>query len=171
MPAYNAACLAYNCVWKAMKARKLCTLQVPLQLVVLLLALSTSVPVSAQEVGEPASEEESHKTWIVHAGVGSSKAWNFVGVTKEFPIGGRTALFLAGGYGTILVGGGVVFYTNRDGNGLVASATAGLAGAHASLGGQLKLFRRGYLTAGGSVGSYFLQHRGALPYISFEYRF
>ena len=141
------------------------------RLLILLLTMGAPAAVLAQENEAPPSESDGPRTWTVHAGAGSSKAWNFTGVTKEFLLNEHTAFFLTAGFGTILVGGGAAYYTNRSGNGLVASATAGLAGAHLNLGGQLRVSRRGFLTAGGSFGTYFLQYRGPLPFASFEYRF
>ena len=79
--------------------------------------------------------------------------------------------YLVAGTGTILVGAGAAYYTNRYGTGFVVAATAGILGAHASIGGQLALGRDWFLGGGVGYGSYFLQHQGALPYLSVEHHF
>ena len=145
--------------------------RITFRLLILTLVMGFPATALAQEAAGRSSETAPPRTWAVHLGAGSAKAWNFMGVTKEFLLNEHTTLFLTAGFGTILVGGGAAYYTNRSGSGLVASATAGLAGAHLNLGGQLKVSRRGFLTAGGSFGTYFLQYRGSLPFAAFEYRF
>jgi len=86
-------------------------------------------------------------------------------------ISDNMTFFLTGGLGTILGGAGIACYSNRDGNGVAASATAGIAGAHVNLAYQFKLGQRGFLIAGGSYGVYFMQYDGFLPVLSYEYRF
>lgn len=109
--------------------------------------------------------------WSAHVGVGSARAWNFVGITMDIVRRGRTSTYLAAGFGTILIGLGAAYHANRDGSGIVLSATAGLAGAHANAGYQIRLADRTFLTGGVSAGSFFLQHNGVLPFLAFERRF
>ncbi len=118
-----------------------------------------------------ASRAGAEKTWTVHVGAGSTKAWNYVGLTKEFMVSDNMTFFLAGGLGTILAGAGIACYSNRDGNGVAASATAGIAGAHVNLAYQFKLGQQGFLAAGCSYGVFFMQYEGFVPILSYEYRF
>lgn len=107
--------------------------------------------------------------WVAHLGAGSLHAWNFVGLTREWRRG-RFRPFVTGGLGTILIGAGAAYYTNPDGSGLVLSATAGIAGAHATAALDLRLSQRWGLVLGGSYGTYFLQYRGLLPVAALQVR-
>lgn len=137
----------------------------------LLLALLSCRTVQAQDDDRSGDRPTESETWIAHAGLGSSRAWNFVGVSKDLLRTEHLSLYAAAGLGTILVGVGAAYYTQRTGNGVVLSGTAGMAGAHASAVYQLKLGGGSYLVGGGSYGVYFLQHQGVLGVFAYEYRF
>ena len=84
--------------------------------------------------------------------------------------GGPLRPFVTGGLGSFFVGGGLIYYTNPDGTGLVLSAAAGAVGAQAAAGLDLRLSRRAGLVLGGSYGTYFLQYTGPLPIASLQVR-
>lgn len=111
----------------------------------------------------------SERRWVVHAGLGSPHAWNFLGATREF-LGGPLRLFATAGLGSFLVGGGAVYYTNPGRTGLVLAAAGGLAGAHVAAVLDLRLTERAGIVVGGSYGNYFLQYEGPLPIASFQMR-
>lgn len=108
----------------------------------------------------------------IQAGAGSARGWNYASIALEMFPGDQDSLglFAVAGLGTIMVGGGVAWYGDRDGTGPVASAVAGVAGAHVNGGWQIRLGELGFLAAGAGYGAYFLQHQGFLPYLSWEYR-
>lgn len=103
-------------------------------------------------------------------GAGSLRGWNFASISYEVFPGDQevVGLFAVAGLGTILAGVGAAVYSNLHGSGLTASAVAGLTGAHVNLGGRFGVGRVGFLTAGVGYGSYFLQHHGFMPYLSWE---
>lgn len=111
----------------------------------------------------------SERRWVVHAGAGSPHAWNFVGATREFS-SGRVRLFATAGFGSFLVGGGVVCYTNPGSTGFVLAGAGGLAGAHVAAALDLRLSDKAGIVLGGSYGSYFLQYQGPLPIAAFQLR-
>ncbi len=135
------------------------------------LALLSCGAAQAQSVDRSENQTPQRETWTAHGGLGSSKAWNFVGVSKDFWRTDHLSFYAAAGFGTILVGAGAAYYMQRTGNGVVLSATAGMAGMHASAVYQLRLGGGNYLVGGGSYGAYFLQYEGFLPVLAFERRF
>ena len=130
------------------------------------------LPVRAQAPADPPRPYVPRaEVWVAQAGYGSSRAWNFIGLSYDVVQTEHASLYAAAGFGTILVGVGAAYYTQRQGNGLVLSATAGIAGAHASASYQMRLVPGGYLGAGVSVGNYFLQHEGLMAIVGYEHRF
>lgn len=120
--------------------------------------------------GELRAQAPTGLVYSVQVGVGGARAWNLAGMNVEyFPRSEHLALFATAGFGTILGGGGVIYYADRPGRGLFASATAGLAGAHIQGGAQLPLSSRVSATLGVSYGAYFLQYVGLLPILALEY--
>lgn len=122
--------------------------------------------------GQPAADPPN--TWTLSGGLGSTKAWNLVGVTKEFLMGANTSLFVAAGLGEMILGAGVAFYSDREGNGVVVSAVAG-TGVQAALTYQWKLGGTDYLAVGASYIRVFgfsdVHHPQVAPVISYETRF
>jgi len=117
------------------------------------------------------AQSRSDRTWSVNVGP-NAKNWGYVGATKDFLVTDHLSLFVTGGLGTTLVGGGAAYYvTSFSRSGLVFSATAGITGAHADAAYQWKAGSRGFFTTGVSYGSYFLQYKGFLPVLSYEFRF
>lgn len=111
------------------------------------------------------------RTWSVNFGP-NAKNWGYVGVTKDFLVNERLSLFVTGGLGTFLAGGGVAFYTRSyHESSFVFSSTVGLVGADVNACYQLKAGEHGFVTAGVSYGDYFMQYRGFLPVVSYEIRF
>ncbi len=149
--------------------------KIPMRLPHLALALHLTLLgcIAAQAQGTESSEDEENRreAWIAQAGAGSSRAWNFVGLSKDVWRTEHLSFYAAAGFGTILVGAGAAYYTKRAGNGVVLSATAGAAGGHANATYQLRLGGGSYLIGGGSYGIYFLQYEGPLAVIAYEYRF
>ena len=128
--------------------------------------LFTAVMGSVQ-AGEPPAIPQ----WTGNIGAGSLGAWNYMGVRREVMLDEHLSWYLAGGLGTILVGGGVGYYSARDGNGFAVSASAGVVGANANLVYQFRLDDRDFIVAGVSYGSFFMQYEGFAPVLAFERRF
>lgn len=102
----------------------------------------------------------------------NAKNWGYVGLTRDYPVNDNFSLFVTGGLGTILIGGGAAYYANAYyEDSLVLSATVGLLGAHADLAYQWKLRQKDFLTLGASYGVYFMQYQGFLAVASYEFRF
>lgn len=135
---------------------------------VILGTLLLPVSADAQVTGSDASDRGPMLT--AQIGAGSLRGWDFASLPFEVFPGDQeeVGVFAVAGLGTIMIGAGVAYYSNLRGTGLTASAVAGLAGAHINGGGRLAIDRLGFLTAGVGYGSYFLQHHGLLPYLSWE---
>ena len=117
------------------------------------------------------AESASGGTWSVNIGP-NAKNWGYVGITKDFLINKHFTLFVTGGLGTTLIGGGGAYYvTSFQENSFIFSSTAGIVGAHADACYQWKVGKRGFITTGVSYGSFFLQYKGFLPVASYELRF
>lgn len=114
------------------------------------------------------------KTWSFSAGLGSSSAWNLIGITREFPISDHIAVFATAGLGEMILGGGVAYYANRDGDGLVASAVTG-TGLQFTLTYRKHMGKFDFLTVGGSYVSVFgfsdVDNPAFLPVVAYEHRF
>ena len=126
-----------------------------------LLALLTIAPAAlAQDAPVPQVQTSgSLPRWTVQAGLGSTRAWNLVGVSVDLARFEHVSVYLSGGMGTILAGAGVAYFSNRRGNGVVLSATAGLVGAHVNAGYQFNLGRGSFLVGGASLGYFFCSTR------------
>jgi len=110
-------------------------------------------------------------TWSVNIGP-NAKNWGYVAVTKDFLLNKHVSLFVTGGLGTTFIGGGGAFYTRSfHESSVVFSANAGVLAKYANVAYQQKLGRLGFVTGGVSYGYYFLQYKGALPLVSYEWRF
>lgn len=138
---------------------------------ILTTALLFPAPSPAQE--EPAAPQtaDEPKTWTFNAGIGAPKAWNYVGVTKEYLLDDHSAFFVTGGLGTALIGAGYVYYGNREGNGIVASSAVGIVDLQATLAYQWKVDRQDFIAIGGSYGMFFMQCWCWLPVLSYEHRY
>ncbi len=138
---------------------------------ILTTALLLPVLVRAQEeAGSPAPSNNA-EIWTLHAGLGSPKAWNYFGLTKEYLLDEHSSYFVTGGLGTALIGVGLAYYGDREGNGLVATTTVGVVDLQATLGYQYKLGKHDYLTAGATYGMLFMQCYCWLPVVSYEHRY
>jgi hypothetical protein len=130
--------------------------------------LATATPSIAQEGTAVA------KTWTFSAGLGSTKAWNLVGITKEVFVTDRTSLFATAGLGEMILGAGVAYYGNREGNGVVVSAVAG-TGLQFVVTYQWKFGRSDFLAVGGSYIRVFgfsdVDHPQIVPVLAYEHRF
>lgn len=138
-------------------------------LLTLALAMSAGSLVPAASAQADTTAAPSGRRWVVQVGAGSPHAWNFIGLTREFPAGPLRP-FVTVGLGSFLVGGGAAYYTNPDGTGLVLALAGGLAGAQATAALDLRLSHRAGLVLGGSYGNYFLQYEGPLPIASLQVR-
>jgi hypothetical protein len=134
-------------------------------------ALWTCAPAPAQDMPTSSPAKDEPKTWTLHAGIGSPKAWNFVGVSKEYLLDDHTAFFITGGLGTALIGAGMVYYGQREGNGMVVSSAIGLVDLQATLAYQFKLGPQDYLAMGAGYGVFFMQCTCWLPVLSYEHRY
>ena len=136
-------------------------------------AAALVLPIMAR-ADEPPSPPDSQKLWTFSAGLGSSKAWNLVGVTREFFVGANTSLFIAAGLGEMILGAGAAYYGNREGDGVVASIVAG-TGLQAALTYRWRLGDADYLAAGASYIRVFgfsdIDHPQFVPVVSYERRF
>ncbi len=140
-------------------------------LVILVSALLFSATSRAQEDLAATSAPNEQKLWTFHAGVGSPKAWNLVGITREYMLDEHTAFFVTGGLGTALVGAGVAYYGNREGNGMVASTAIGVVDLQGTLAYQFKVGKQDFVSAGGTYGMLFMQCWCWLPVLSYEHRY
>ena len=111
------------------------------------------------------------KTLTFNAGIGSPKAWNYVGVTKEYLLDDHTAYFVTGGLGTALIGAGIAYYGNREGNGIVVTSAIGVVDLQATLAYQLKVGAQDYIAMGATYGLLFMQCWCWLPVVSYEHRY
>lgn len=128
-------------------------------------------PSPAQEMlaATPATSEP--KTLTFNAGIGSPKAWNYAGITKEYLLDDHTAYFITGGLGAALIGAGVAYYGNREGNGIVVSSAIGIVDLQATFAYQLKVGPQDFIAIGGSYGVFFMQCTCWLPVLSYEHRY
>jgi hypothetical protein len=112
--------------------------------------------------------------WTWSAGLGSSRAWNLVGVTVDLPLSEHASAYLAAGLGEMVVGAGVAWFENRSGDGMVASVVAG-TGLQASLTYRWRLRGSGFLVAGATyvhvAGFSNADHPQLLPVVAYECRF
>lgn len=125
----------------------------------------------AQEMQAETSTTNKPKTWTFNAGIGSPKAWNYAGITKEYLLDDHTTFFITGGLGTALIGTGIAYYVNREGNGIAVSTTIGIIDLQATLVYQIKLGAQDFIAAGGSYGMFFMQCYCWLPVLSYEHRY
>lgn len=137
---------------------------------ILTAALLTPLQPAAQEM-QTATPTNQPATWTFNAGAGSPKAWNYVGITKEYLLDDHSAFFVTGGLGTALIGAGYIYYGNREGNGIVASSAIGVVDLQATLAYQWKVGDQNFLAAGASYGAFFMQGTGWLPVLSYEHRY
>ncbi|OGS94114.1 MAG: hypothetical protein A3H31_07205 [Gallionellales bacterium RIFCSPLOWO2_02_FULL_57_47] len=126
-------------------------------------------PAQEESAAPPAATEP--KTWTFNAGIGSPKAWNYVGVTREYLLDDHTAFFVTAGLGTALVGAGLVYYGNREGNGIAVSSAIGIVDLQATLAYQLKVGPQDFVAMGASYGAFFMQCTCWLPVLSYEHRY
>jgi len=64
-----------------------------------------------------------------------------------------------------------IYTQSFDESSFVISSTLGIVGADVNVCYQLKTWELGFITGGVSYGEYFMQYRGFLPVLSYEYRF
>ena len=139
-------------------------------LLVLILPLITANIGNAQDRIEK-NAIRTDRPWIFHLGAGSSRAWNFVGVSRDVMQKGAFSLYWSAGIGTILIGAGVAWYSNRPGSGLVFSSTVGIVGADIAAVARLRLAKQIFLSAGACYGSFFMQYNGFVPIFAYEQQF
>lgn len=125
----------------------------------------------AQEEPSATPSANNAGIWTFHAGIGSPKAWNYAGLTREYLLDDHTSYYVTGGLGTALIGVGMAYYGKREDDGLVATATVGVVDLQATLGYQLRLGKHDYITAGGTYGLLFMQCYCWLPVLSYEHRY
>lgn len=144
-----------------------------MKIVIRLILITALFPSQSPAQEMPAAPQTTNdpRTWTLNAGIGSPKAWNFVGVTKEFLLDDHTAFFVTGGLGTALAGAGFVYYGNREGNGIVVSSAIGVVDLQATLAYQLKVGPQDFISAGASYGMFFMQCNCWLPVLSYEHRY
>ena len=138
-------------------------------LVVLFVTALTCLAAPDAAAQENDSTNSSPRLWVFQAGAGAPHAWNFLSATREFSKGPLRP-FATVGYGSFLIGGGIVYYTNPGGTGLALSGAAGVVGFHAAAVFDVRLSEKASIVVGGSYGNYFLQYQGLLPIASFQMR-
>jgi len=138
---------------------------------VLTIVLLFPPPSPAQEMPSASPAANGPKTLTFNAGIGSPKAWNYTGITKEYLLDDHSAFFVTAGLGTALVGAGYVYYADREGNGFVASTAIGIVDLQATLAYQLKVAPQDFVAIGGSYGAFFMQCYCWLPVLSYEHRY
>jgi len=106
----------------------------------------------------------------INVGLGSSRDFTLVGMKLNAWLGDHAAWYLSAGCGLPFVGTGLVLYQNRDGNGMVASASLGWPAALAVLSYQVRVASRTYVVIGGVGGTVF-DTAVALPILGLEHRF
>lgn len=143
----------------------------PLIRMILVSALLFPAPSRAQQEMAAPSASNEPVLWTFHAGIGSPKAWNLIGITREYMLDDHTTFFITGGLGTALIGAGVAYYGNREGNGVVASSAIGVVDLQATLAYQLKIGKQDFVSMGGSYGMLFMQCWCWLPVLSYEHRY
>lgn len=126
-------------------------------------------PAQEESTAPPAANEP--KTLTFNAGIGSPKAWNYVGVTKEYLLDDHTAYFVTGGLGTALIGAGIAYYGNRESNGIVVTSAIGIVDLQATLAYQLKVGPQDFIAMGATYGVLFMQCTCWLPVLSYEHRY
>lgn len=125
----------------------------------------------AQEMLAVTPTVKEPKTLTFNAGIGSPKAWNYAGITKEYLLDEHTAFFVTGGLGTALIGAGFAYYGNREGNGIVVTSAIGIVDLQATLAYQYKAGPQDFIAVGGSYGVFFMQCTCWLPVLSYEHRY
>lgn len=152
-----------------MTSSRCCRWAVPL-----ILTLALSPAALAQQGQEQPPVPAPVKTWSLSAGLGSTKAWNLVAITKEVFVGDRASVFVTAGLGEMILGAGVAFYGNPGGSGAVLSAVAG-TGLQAALTYRWQLSSSDYLVLGASYIRVFgfsdVDRPGVLPVLAYEHRF
>lgn len=138
---------------------------------ILTAALLFPLQPAAQEMRTSTRTTDQPGTWTFNAGAGSPKAWNFVGITREYLLDDHSAFFVTGGLGTALIGAGYIYYGDREGNGIVASSAIGVVDLQATLAYQWKVGDQDFVAAGASYGVFFMQCTCWLPVLSYEHRY
>lgn len=138
-----------------------------------ILATALLFPALSPAQEEPAAPQTANepKTLTFNAGIGSPKAWNYVGITKEYLLDEHTTFFVTGGLGTALIGAGLAYYGNREGNGIVVSSAIGVVDLQATLAYQMKVGQQDFIAIGGTYGMLFMQCWCWLPVLSYEHRY
>ncbi len=128
----------------------------------------------AQDSIEASAPVAAPRSWTFSAGLGSSKAWNLVGVTKEFPLGEHATWFVTAGLGEMILGAGFAYYSDRDAGGLVASVVAG-TGSQAALSYRMRLKSSDFVALGASYIRKFgfsdIDRPQFIPVAAYEHRF
>ena len=98
------------------------------------------------------SLDRANKTWSAHVGLGSKRALNLFGITKDFRIGKNTLTFVTVGFGTAFIGAGFAFEPHYNAKGISLSATIGITFGGPSLNGALtyqwQVGNRGFVSWG-----------------------
>jgi len=138
----------------------------------LLAALASTC--AAQGAAASSAAGAAAKPWTFSAGLGSSKAWNLVGVARESALGEHATWFVTAGLGEMILGAGFAYYSDRDAGGLVASVVAG-TGVQAALSDRIKLNSSDLLSLGASYIRVFgfsnIDHPQFAPIVAYEHRF
>jgi len=118
------------------------------------------------------------RTWSVNVGIGTSRIFNFLEITKDVIVGPNLSLFVGAGIGVEMLAGGIAYRRNYDAKGLVISASVGYSFlwqdlvSNTLIAYQWPLGRRGFLVTGAAfVVELGTQVFFPYPVLSYEFRF
>jgi len=133
------------------------------------------LPVASNSAAESADDPRP-RTWSINVGLGTSRNANLIGITKDVIVGRNFSLYITGGLGAEVLGGGIAYQRHYNEKGLMLSTSIGQM-AHGELiantvvAYQWPLGRRGFLVTGAAFIYSFDGAGIPYPVLSYEYRF
>ncbi len=133
-----------------------------------------------RESSQPTSEgvgAQRPRTWSINVGLASSRNCNLIGITKDVIVGRNISLYITGGLGAEVLGGGIAYQRHYNEKGLVLSASFGLNIldedflANTLIAYQWQLGQRGFLVTGVAFVYSFNWAGNPYPVLSYEFRF
>ena len=126
-------------------------------------------------------DDQRPRTWSISVGIGSSRNANVFGVTKDVFVGNNFSIYIIGGLGPEVLGGGIAYHRNYNEKGIVLSVSVG-SGIQdfAVIGNTLMAYQwtmgqHGFLVTGAALAFDMFGYYGGevwpYPVLSYEYRF